>query len=77
MLSPCELCKIWVDDENGEEPRGFVKLTIIDILYSRVIMFEFVFNLKIWRVIIGKGSECPNATLSWNFAKPWLLLKKC
>jgi hypothetical protein len=36
-----------------------------------------VFNLKIWRVIIGKGSECPNATLSWNFAKPWLLLKKC
>ncbi len=27
MLSPCQLCKIWVDDENDEEPRGFVELT--------------------------------------------------
>jgi hypothetical protein len=76
MLGPCELCKIWVDDENDEEPRGFVELVVIDILYSRMIALEFVSNLKIWRVIIREGSECLSGSLSWNFVKPLLLLKK-
>jgi len=26
MLSPCELCRIWGDGENDEEPKGFVEL---------------------------------------------------
>ncbi len=67
MLGLCELCKIWVDDVNDEEPRGYVELVVIDILYSRVIMLEFVFNLKIWRVIIGEGSECPSGSFELEF----------
>jgi len=26
MFDLCVFCKIWVDDENDEEPRGFVEL---------------------------------------------------
>jgi hypothetical protein len=76
MLGLCELCKIWVDDENDAEPRGFVELTIIDILYSRVIMLEIVFNLKIWRVIIRERSECPSGSFELELCQTFVVTKR-
>jgi hypothetical protein len=76
MLGPCELCKIWVDDVNDEEPRGFVELVVIDILYSKVITLEFVFNLKIWRMIIEEGSQCPSGSFELELCQTLVVTKK-
>jgi hypothetical protein len=55
---------------------GFVELIVLDILYSRMIMLEFMFNLKIWRVIIGEGSECPSERFELEFCQTFVVTKK-